>query len=320
MATTISAQDGIAHAVSQDPDVHRPLIAVSPPLRGRDVANLQRATAERLRNRGISPKQVPVPEHGKFTLATALACVEAQYFLGLRSETYLMKDSAGHFVVTEGAQQLIRNPDSRNAEQRARAKERKDHTRQALAMYEKLAVEMGLAGHGGIEKALDFAAKMAAKPVKENPPMSNSDGGDIDEWCMLTGYTGPVPWCGCFVNACIVEGGIPNGKGWIGYTPAIVQHAKNKAGGWSWHGPSEGKRGDLALYDDDGPGGDLACHVEIVNKKLSDTKYSTYGGNTSGGSSGSQSNGGMVARHDNRMTTGGFRIIGFARPPWHKHH
>jgi hypothetical protein len=72
--------------------------------------------------------------------------------------------------------------------------------------------------------------------------------------------------------------------------------------------------GDLALYDD-GAGGDPVVHVEIVRKRLSATTYSTYGGNTSSGN-GSPSDGGMVARHDDRSTTGMFHIIGFARPPW----
>jgi len=312
MATAISAQDGISHVPSKDPDVHRPLVAVHPPLRGRDVANVQRAASERLQNRGIAPKRVPVPKHGKFTLATALACIEAQYFLGLRSATYLMRDAHGHPVLTEGAQRIIRDPDSRTPEQRARAKARKGHVKQALALFDKLAEELGLTGGRGIEDALAFAAEHVG--VKEQPPGSN-DGPKIRKWCELTGYADPVPWCGCFVNACIVAGGLPSGKGWIGYTPSIVQRAKQGTAGWSWHKPSDGKPGDLALYDD-GPGGDVAVHVEIVRKKLSDTRYSTYGGNTSGGSSGSQANGGMVARHDNRMTTGGFHIIGFARPPW----
>ena len=51
--------------------------------------------------------------------------------------------------------------------------------------------------------------------------------------------------------------------------------------------------------------------------KLSDTRYSTIGGNTSSGN-GSPNDGGMVARHDDRSTVGPFRIIGFARPPWKK--
>jgi hypothetical protein len=311
MATLISAQDGVDHAASSDPEVHRPLVAVAPPLRGRDIANLQRAAGERLKQRGIAPGDVPVPTHGMFTVATALACIEAQYFLGLRSDTYLERDRHGHLVLTEGAQQIIREPDTRSRDQLARAKSRQAQAARGPRFYEQLATQLGLAGHG-VGDALAFAAKHVG--VMEHPPGSNA-GPMIDDWYRLAGYGGPVPWCGCFVNACIVAGGLASGAGWIGYTPAIVQHAKNGTGGWSWHGPSEGKPGDLSLYDD-GPGGDVAVHVEIVRAQLSSTRYSTFGGNTSSGSAGSQSNGGMVARHDDRSTMGGFHIIGFARPPW----
>ena len=111
-----------------------------------------------------------------------------------------------------------------------------------------------------------------------------------------------------------VAGGLPSGAGFVGFTPAILAHARGRSGGWSFH--MNGVPGDLALYDDH-PGGEPIVHVEIVRMRMSETRYSTYGGNTSSGASGSQSNGGMVARHDNRSTLGGFRIIGFARPPWH---
>lgn len=146
--------------------------------------------------------------------------------------------------------------------------------------------------------------------VKESPPGSDS-GPKIDEWCELTGYNDPVPWCGCFVNACIVAGGVANGKAFgIGYTPSILQHAKSGKGGWSLH--QSGRRGDLALIDS--AGGDPVEHVEIVVKRNSATQYATIGGNTSG-PGGSQSQGTMVAKKT-RSTTGGFRIIGFARPPY----
>jgi hypothetical protein len=309
MATTISAQDGIDHAPSTDPDVHRPLIAVDPPLEGRDVANVQRATRERLQARGIGADDVPVPDHGKFTLATALACVEAQYFLGLRSDTYLMKDDKGHFVLTEGAQRVLRDPDTRDADQRARAKARSEQAARGPRYYEALAAKLGLTGRG-VDAALAYAKQHLG--VSEDPPNSNS-GPMIDDWWRLCGYVDPQPWCGCFVNACIVAGGLPSGAGWIGYTPSIVSRAQAGTDGWSWE--DGGKPGDLALYDT-GPGGDIAVHVEIVRAQLSSTTYSTYGGNTSAGTSGSQANGGMVAQHDDRTTTGSFHIIGFARPPW----
>jgi hypothetical protein len=305
----LAAADGVAHAPSLDPAVHRPLIVVHPPMQGRDVANLQRATQERLRHHGPA-HDLPIPTHGKFTPATALACIEAQYWLGLRSDTYLRRDIHGHRVVTEGAQRIIREPDTRERDQLKRAKQRATHRDQAPAFFRAIARDLGIGGHG-VEDALAFAAEHVG--VKEHPPKSNS-GGPILGWCKAAGYTGPVPWCGCFVNACLMAGGLPSGAGWIGYTPSILARAKAGTGGWSLH--TTGMPGDLALYDDD-PGGDPVVHVELVRKRLSSTRYSCYGGNTSSGD-GSPNDGGMVARHDDRSTMGGFRIIGFARPPWQR--
>jgi len=209
MATTIAAQDGVRRAPSQDPEVHRPLIVVDPPMAGRDVANVQRAVRERLKSRGIGSDEVPVPDHGVFTAATELACIEVQYFLGLRSDTYLMKDKHGHRVLTEGAQRIIRQPDTRDRDQLARAKERQAQVKRGPRFYAQLAGELGLTGHG-IKDALAYAEKHVG--IKEHPPGSNS-GPKIDDWCRLAGYTGPQPWCGCFVNACVVAGAVRRGLG-----------------------------------------------------------------------------------------------------------
>jgi hypothetical protein len=304
--TEIAARDGLHHTPSTQPAVHRPLVVVDPPMEGRDVSELQHAVRERLVARGLD-KHVMTPDHGKFTKATALACIEAEHFLGLRSDTYLLKDKHGHRIVTEGAQRIIREPETRDEVQLKRAKERREHMERSRKL---LAAKLDGDGvGGGVAAALAFAEKQVG--IKEDPPGSNS-GPRIDQWCHAAGYKSPVPWCGCFVNACLMAGGLPSGAGWIGYTPAIRRHAIDKKDGWSFH--TMGMPGDLALYDDH-PGGDPVVHVEIVRKRLSDTRYSTYGGNTSSGN-GSPSDGGMVARHDNRMTTGGFHIIGFARPPW----
>lgn len=107
------------------PEVHRELIVINPPMSGRDVANLQRAIKSRLEARGLAD-DVPTPVHGKFTQATWFGCVEAGYFLGLRSDTYLASD-LGRGVCTKGAQTIIRHPDQRTAAQRERAKKRKAH-------------------------------------------------------------------------------------------------------------------------------------------------------------------------------------------------
>jgi hypothetical protein len=291
---------------SDNPDVHRDLIVQDPPQQGRDVANLQRAIKTRLDARGID---IPTPTHGKFTHATWVAAVEAGYFLGLLSSTYLATDR-GRGLSTEGAQAIIRNPDRRSDEQKARAKERQGQLERGPRYYDDLAKQQGIENGHGATAALKWAASQIG--TTEHPPGSNW-GGKVEQWIKLAGYTSPVPWCGCFANAACMAGGIPSGAGWIGYTPAIISHAKAGLGGWSWHGVSDGRPGDLALFDT--PGGATAVHVGMVEKKTGATTYQTVEGNTSSGMGGSQDNGGGVFRRQ-RSTQGGFRIVGFARPPW----
>jgi hypothetical protein len=302
------AVDGMEREASKDPTVHRDLIVVDPPMEGADVANLQRAIRTRLDARGID---IPTPTHGLFTHATAVAAVEAGYFLGLLSGTYLQTVKVNgdpRLVCTEGAQAIIRQPDRRSTEQRARAKERRGQAERGPRYYDGLARDAGVEVGTGAQSALKWAASQIG--TTESPPGSNW-GGKVEQWIRLAGYTSPVPWCGCFVNAACMAGGVPSGAGWIGYTPAIISHAEHGTGGWSWH--SGGKPGDLALFDT--PGGDPAVHVGMVERKLNTTTYQTVEGNTSSGTDGSQDNGGGVFRRQ-RSTGGNFRIVGFARPPW----
>lgn len=302
-------KDGINRKPSDDPTAHRDLVVLDPPLEGRDVANFQRAVKDRLDARGID---VPTPTHGKFTHATAVAGVEAGYFLGALSDTYLKVTKIGderRLVATQGLQDMSRNPDGRSDEQLARAKERQGQLDRGPRYYDDLAKEEGVSGGKGVKDALAFARKNIG--VKESPPGSNW-GHPVQDWIKLAGYVGPVPWCGCASNAFCIAGGVPSGAGWIGYTPAIITHARRGVGGWSWHGPSEGKSGDLALFDT--PGGDPSVHVGMCEKKINNTTYITIEGNTSSGT-GSQSDGGGVFRRQ-RSTQGNFHIVGFARPPW----
>jgi hypothetical protein len=234
----IEAEDGLPREPSNDPSVHRALVVVDPPMRGKDVAELQRATRDRLKARGLAD-DIPVPTHGKFTLATALACLEAQYFLGLRPETYLKQDKHGPRVVTEGAQRIIREPDTRDADQLQRAENRRGGLAEGPRYRDDLAKELGIAGGKGPADALKFA--IAQIGVKEQPANSNW-GPKIQDWIRATGYNGPVPWCGCFVNDCIMAGGLPSGAGWIGYTPSILARSRAGKDGWSFH--AKGQPGD----------------------------------------------------------------------------
>lgn len=303
-------QDGIKRVPSDDPSVHRDLVVLDPPLEGRDVANVQRAVAERLDARpGL--EKVPTPTHGKWTHASAVAAVEAGYFLGLLSDTYLKAielNGDRRLMLTEGAQAIIRAPDRRSAEQLARANERQGQLERGPRYYADLAHDAGVPSGGGVRAALKFAASQIG--TVEHPAGSNW-GPKIQDWIKAAGYTGPIPWCGAASNAFCMAGGVPSGAGWIGYTPAIIAHAKAGTGGWSWHSTAE--PGDLVLFD--APGGDPAQHVGMVEKVIAAGHVVSIEGNTSGGSGGSQDNGGGVFRRD-RVSTPSWRQVGYARPPW----
>ena len=119
---------------SQDPIAHRDLVVTDPPMRGRDIANLNRAVRQRLEMRRID---IPSPMHDMFTQAAALAAVEAGYYLGLLEATVLATDN-GRRVCTQGAQTIIREPERRTDEQRARAKARQPQVARGPRYYAEL--------------------------------------------------------------------------------------------------------------------------------------------------------------------------------------
>ena len=267
--------------------VQRTLVVSEPPARGGDILALQGAVRRALRARGLA-EQVPLPGHGVFTHATALACVEAQYALGLDARTYPGRDGRGRRMITERAQRVLHDPALRAPQELRRAHDRRSLLERGPRFYEALAAEVGPVGHGSAD-ALAFAAAMVGRV---NPEA-------VDRWCRATGYAAPVPWSACFVNACLMVGGLPSGAGWIGFPPAILERARSATAGWSWH--RSGVPGDLALYGADG-----VEHVELVCDRTSDIEYLTIGGNRDGGD--------LIACSSTPPADG--RIIGFARPPW----
>lgn len=307
---TIAAPSGVGPLPASDSSVHRPLSVLNPPLRGRDVARLQRALRTRLEMRGFDRDAIPVPVDGAYTAHTALACVEAQYHLGLSPETYLTRDWRGQRILTAAAQHAIRRPESRDADEVARAKLRHAGAARDPRYYADLARRLGLRGRGP-KAALAFAERHVG--VRERP-LGSKSGPLIDAWSMLAGYTSPMPWSGCFVNVCLVAAGLPSGAGWhVGFVPAIAERARRNVDGWSWH--PTGRPGDLALFDET-PGGPGPLHVELVRARTSTYGYSTYGGNTTAAGAATRSGEGVVARRDDRSVLGPFHVVGFARPPY----
>ena len=196
----VAAQDGVDREASQDPSVHRVLVVVDPPMQGRDVANLQRAISARLKARGIAD-DVPVASHGKFTEATALAAIEAQYFLG---------PAPGH-LPAHGRQgppdphrgrpaRSSASPTRRTPDQLQRAKDRRGQLERGPRYYEELReVLRRRRRRQGRARVRGRAGRHQGAPAGLELRARRSTTGSTRR-----GYNGPVPWCGCFVNACIM--------------------------------------------------------------------------------------------------------------------
>ena len=104
--------------------------------------------------------------------------------------------------------------------------------------------------------------------------------------------TSGVPYCAMFASYCLDWAGVPCAGMPSAYCPDIV-NAGREAGCTPYNEDAE--PGDLVLFDWGGDG--LADHIGIVEENHPDEGYmTTIEGNTSSGSAGSQSNGGVVAR------------------------
>lgn len=153
----------------------------------------------------------------------------------------------------------------------------------------------------------DFV-KVAGAEVgtKENPPNSNK--------VKYNDNNGQF-WCGYFVMWCAKQVGlkIPN----CIYTPAGVSGFQGK-GQWSNAATAKPAPGDIVFFDF--PNGEKIDHVGIVVKDNGDGTIITIEGNTvAEGKTGSQSNGGEVAKRVRAYRANNKRklpvfIAGFGHP------
>ena len=115
------------------------------------------------------------------------------------------------------------------------------------------------------------------------------------------------PWCGCWCFYGLEAGDVKGLGSWMASVASIEEYAKDKAGcfkGWTTD-RSKVKKGDLAVI------GGYGVHVETV-RGFSGSSTLTYGGNTSPGSSGSQSNGGgAYARTRYPSEVRGYALVRF---------
>lgn len=138
--------------------------------------------------------------------------------------------------------------------------------------------------------------------------------GTVEKPDNLTKYgewngTNGQPWCGAFVRWCAMRSSvqvkIPNPT----YTPAGADGFK-KLG--TWHTKGDPLPGDIIFFDFPHDGVDRISHVGIVVRAEANGDVFTIEGNTSGGATGDQRNGGMVAIK--RRTRK--EIVGWGRPDY----
>lgn len=183
-------------------------------------------------------------------------------------------------------------------EQRARDRKRKGSLRRRQAKARLLRLK------GLIREVLDHIAVLVAKRkkgpgaavrwalsqqgVSEKPDGSNW-GHPVQNWILSTGYSGPVPWCGCFAKVAVVDHGkakIPNPIR-LGYTGYIADDARERRNGLREVPFGAAQKGDIVVFN--------FGHIAVARGRPSATTIPTIEGNTSPLTSGSQANGGTVA-------------------------
>lgn len=201
-------------------------------------------------------------------------------------------------------------------EQKARDKHRKRtlRGRQARARLNRL--------KGLISAAKDRLARLINQAAKQGPgnavrwalaqqgtsekPDGSNWGVPVQNWIKSTGYSGPVPWCGCFAKVAVVDKGrakVPTPIR-LGYTGFITEDANAGRNGLKAVPWGAGRKGDIVVFD--------FGHIAVLRGKTGATTLPTIEGNTSPLSSGSQANGGTVAAKTRLRAN----VVTIARPKY----
>lgn len=183
----------------------------------------------------------------------------------------------------------------------------KEYGEEWLAKYKAGGVTGGGAiveekGPGGVVKTAQGQIGITENPAGSNKVIYNTEyyGSEVsgDDY----------PWCCVFVWWCFNKSGNADAFYNGGKTAGCsAVHTWAQSNGLIISG-GEAKYGDLVLFSTDE-------HIEIVVANNGDGSYTTIGGNTGAGDSGSQSNGGGVFMRT-RYISGDFPITLFIRPPY----
>jgi CHAP domain-containing protein len=262
-------------------------------MEGPDVKEFQRTLTTRFEAWDIDKR---IEDDGDYGMETRFAAQQVCEGLGI------LQDQAMRRGVTPELRSTIRDPTRRTLQELARAERRKDYRAKLRERYK----------GGGPKAALTYAERFVGHT--ETAPNRSPQ---IDKWIRAAGHDprtdiapgGGVPWCGCFVNACLMAAGLPNGKPFnIAAVENIVQRARGEIAHWELVTVTQGRPGDLACWKDKPPKTGWA-HVEIVETRNSATSYVCIGGNTGPSTD-------RVIRATRTTEAAGGRITVFARPPY----
>jgi hypothetical protein len=246
----------VASAATAKDAVRRNLRLSSPSAHGADVAHLQRSLNGRLKARHKNLIKVD----GVYGRSTANAVRDVLWFLGAPS-TWLDHGA------TREAQRIIRRPNGRDDEWKARARERK----RTVAKHE-----------DAVDKLVAWAYAQVGKHEE-----GDNRGAYVDHLEADFHMQGQ-PWCGAFVGWGLrhVAGvAVPDG---IVYTPNILGWARAGTNGFKVL--ARPQKGCLVLFDF----GSSPDPVEHVGLYVGNGE--TVEGNTHVDPGGSQNNGGQVCK------------------------
>jgi hypothetical protein len=252
------------------------------------------ATNKRLTQRHLTTYVVKIPPRiaadpdARLTLTPALldAVEWAARMLGASKTTLTWMQT--HDEVPIGVQRMILNPGRRTDDQKALGAQRMAALE---AQRAKRAAELQREQrqHGTSSRTKAVNAFLAKVGTREQPPGSNG-GGLITVMETYWGF-GRVAWCGIAAGYHAERFGGIDLRSDVASVSAIEQHARARHspyGQWV-SDPREAFTASFVVIG--GPG----VHVGMQVEALSDGSAKTVEGNTSFGSSGSQSNGGCIA-------------------------
>jgi hypothetical protein len=256
----------------------------SPLMHGKDVAAFQQLLNARFKGWDID-KRIDVD--GEYGSITRRAARQVAYGLGI-SGTEL-----AHGITPE-LRTKLRAPSRRSRTEVASATRRRGWRARLRRQHE---------GRGA-QAALAYARLHLGE--LESPRLSNR-GAMVDRWNRATGTQLGGPWCGNFVNACLMAAGFPT-EPWMKLCSAIEGNARAGKGGWSW--VASPLPGDLILFTVNG----AANHVGIV-EAVSAASVQTIEGNTHKDYDPGRfwEGYGVFRRHH---PAGRAPIRGYARPPY----